>query len=647
MLENNMEKNYKRIYIPIFVVLLCLMSIFSFVPSVSNPNQKILTTYQQDFAQLKKQASLLEQLTKANFDIKQLHQAYYHLRDAYKKVEYLWEYNDPVYVKEWINGAPLPKLDKSAPQLVIIEPKGLQVLDELLFGDTLNDEELIKIVNELNEAIQDYPEQQKLTDRIIFESMRIALIRLFNLGLTGFDLPASNRALADALIVMITLKQNIEVYNEAITQKDKKLFEKMQNIFAKAEQQLTKQTKFEKFDRLAFLMEVVNPLYQLIVDAQYKLNIESVYETIPVSSKLALNYKATNLFASNFLNPLYYVNLPQKLYNKELIELGKSLFFDPILSASNERSCASCHNPQKGFADGLAKSVATGFNGTVNRNSPTLLNAVYSERFFHDLRAEALEDQMEHVVTSEKEFNSNIIEISGKLWQSSEYVEQFKNCFTEYPNPITQQTIAFAISAYVSSLHSYNSTFDKFVRGESTTLSASAKRGFNLFMGKAACGTCHFAPNFNGTVPPFYNESESEVLGVPENPYASKLNIDPDMGRKGVRLKENADFYKYSFKTPTIRNVELTAPFMHNGAYKNLEDVMDFYNKGGGLGLGLEVPHQTLSSEVLNLSKTEVSDIIAFMKSLTDTIGLTAMPNRLPAFNDSLTWNNRKIGGIY
>jgi cytochrome c peroxidase len=166
-------------------------------------------------------------------------------------------------------------------------------------------------------------------------------------------------------------------------------------------------------------------------------------------------------------------------------------------------------------------------------------------------------------------------------------------------------------------------------------------------MGKAACGTCHFAPNFNGTVPPLYNESESEVLGVPENPYSKPLVIDNDEGRIAAKLKEDAPFYRYSFKTPTLRNVALTAPFMHNGAYKSLEDVMDFYNKGGGSGIGINVPYQTLPADPLNLNKQEMKDIISFMESLTDTSGLTSAPLSLPTFDNRNEWNYRKIGGVY
>ncbi|MCU0442482.1 MAG: cytochrome-c peroxidase [Bacteroidia bacterium] len=624
---------------------------FSFKQVDFSPNQAIVKQYVTDFETLKVKAAHFYQIVsgyqKSNEGNEQLVRAYYEVRTAFKKVEFIWEYVDPIYVKEWVNGAPLPKLDKSAPQLVIIDPKGLQVIDELLFADELDLNELSKVTIELNKAIQDYPIQQKLSDRVILEGMRIELIRLFNLGLTGFDVPASNRALEDAQVVFAKIESTLSFYTEAVQQKNQVVSIACNEAIVKGKKQLNADVDFDSFDRLKFLIEVVNPLYKSIGQMQQLLEVESIYEVVPSSSKIALNYNATNLFASDFLNPFYYVNLPQKRYTPELVELGKYLFFDPLLSASNERSCASCHNPQKGFTDGLAKSVATGFNGTVDRNSPTLLNVVYSERFFHDLRADALEDQMEHVVASDKEFNTNIIAIMRKLSLSNEYQQRFNQLFADYPNPINQQTISFAISAYVSSLHSFNSPFDHFVRGEASNLTASAKRGFNLFMGKAACGTCHFAPNFNGTVPPLYIESESEVLGVLANPYDKVLILDKDEGRISAKLKEGAPFYRYSFKTPTIRNVALTAPYMHNGAYATIEDVIDFYNNGGGLGIGLAVPYQTLSSDSLHLTKQEKADLIEFMKALTDTTGLTSKPIVLPLVQGESLLNNRKVGGNY
>jgi cytochrome c peroxidase len=149
------------------------------------------------------------------------------------------------------------------------------------------------------------------------------------------------------------------------------------------------------------------------------------------------------------------------------------------------------------------------------------------------------------------------------------------------------------------------------MRGNEEALSKQELKGFNLFMGKAKCATCHFIPLFSGITPPKYVMSETEVLGVPVSLEDSTVDADP--GYYGVI---GVDSYKYAFKVPTIRNINKTAPYMHNGIYQTLDQVMEFYNNGGGAGLGINLPNQTLSKENLHLTKKEIQDIIAFMKSL-------------------------------
>jgi cytochrome c peroxidase len=204
------------------------------------------------------------------------------------------------------------------------------------------------------------------------------------------------------------------------------------------------------------------------------------------------------------------------------------------------------------------------------------------------------------------------------------------------------------MEAYVGSLHSFDSPFDRYLRGEGEEIDPAVKRGFNLFMGKAVCGTCHFAPVFNGTVPPRFVDTESEVLGVPMTADTPRAELDPDLGRiANGKPAEAAPFFRHSFKTPTVRNIALTAPYMHNGVYETLEEVMHFYNIGGGAGLGIELENQTLPFDHLGLNEQETQDIIAFMEALTDTAGMTAVPARLPAFPEGSPLQHRVIGGKY
>lgn len=645
------QKVYKIRYSRWFLAVIFLVtgiSLFSFQSRKEAPSEMIAKQYQKDFQKFKSASKQLKetlQQPRPYERMQELTRSYETLRDAFKAIEFIFEYTDPNFVREYVNGSPLPKLDKSAPQLTIIQPKGLQVLDELIYGE--NDSVRLRaVVDELDEAIAAYPLPAKVYDRVVMEGMRIELIRMFSLGLTGFDAPASKRSIKEATVVMQTMHNYFSFYREPIEQHSDILFAEVSNLFKKGSKQLHS-ASFDEFNRLGFLKEVINPLFKALLQVQNTLGIEHLRESIPQSSKLALNLEVDNLFDDHILNNLYYINVPQQYYNQGLIDLGKLLFYDPILSASNDRSCAGCHQPGRAFTDGLPKSMATGYQSTVERNSPTLLNAVWSERLFHDMRAESFEDQLQHVVTSPKEFNTSMLVIAQKIQASSQYSALFQKQFNELAKPISPQTIAFAMSAYVSSLFGFNSTVDRYIRGESTQLDPKVQRGFNLFMGKAACGTCHFAPVFNGTVPPLFNDSESEVLGVPKDPRAKQWELDEDPGRAAARLKEAVDFYKYSFKTPTIRNITLTAPYMHNGAFQSLQEVMDFYNHGGGAGAGLDIPYQTLSPDSLHLSPSEMDDLTSFMSALTDTSGHTSVPMSLPVIDGNQTLNQRKVGGKY
>jgi cytochrome c peroxidase len=189
-----------------------------------------------------------------------------------------------------------------------------------------------------------------------------------------------------------------------------------------------------------------------------------------------------------------------------------------------------------------------------------------------------------------------------------------------------------------------NSRFDRAMRGEPTLLRPNERRGFNLFMGKAQCGTCHFVPLFNGVAPPTYLSDEVEVVGVPTKAVSRGATIDPDSGRAAI---DHLGGHLHAFKTPTVRNAALAGAYMHNGVYRTLDQVMNFYNHGGGSGLGAQVPNATLATDALHLSGQEQRDIIAFLKTLVDTAGLTARPSRLPRFEHSERLNNRPIGGVY
>lgn len=308
-------------------------------------------------------------------------------------------------------------------------------------------------------------------------------------------------------------------------------------------------------------------------------------------------------------------------------QLGKILFFDPMLSGNNKSSCASCHNPDKAFTDGFSKGLNFDKTGSLPRNTPTLLNVIYQKAFFYDGRAYQLEQQVFDVVHNKTEMQSSFEEIEKKIEKSSAYKQLFDCAFKGTSDTaITSYAIQKAIMEYEKTLVSMNSRFDQYLHGDKKKLTAHEINGYNLFAGKALCGSCHFLPLFNGTVPPFYNDSEYEVIGTPAD--SSNKQLDEDNGRYMVtKLTEQLN----AFKTPSIRNIALTAPYMHNGIYTKLEEVVEFYHKGGGAGLKLSVPNQTLPFDSLQLAPQEKIDIVLFLKTLTDTVGLTGRPPKFLA----------------
>lgn len=527
----------------------------------------------------------------------------------YKKIEFYLAYHYPEYIKEHINGAPLLHIERKDTKANVLEPEGLQVLDELVYSEEAPEETnklsfLAKQLKNKYSLLHSGMKKEPGNDNNDIAAVRLQLLRIYTLGLTGFDTPGSLNAIQEAQVSLMGLRDYLkEVHG-------KKQIKNITALFDKAIGDL-KDESFDELDRLEYLKNYIDPLYSALGEIQ-----GSVQERLTRTT--AWNPGSRSLFADDFLNPYFFTELNKKEDNEQLRALGKDLFYDPIISAGGNISCASCHNPDKAFTDGVPRSLSSIQGKTVLRNSPTLLNAVYADRYFYDLRAFTLEQQAEHVIFNHEEFNTAYHAILKKLEEDKTYAEKFRKVFGE--EEITRDKFSKALASYILSLQSFNSPFDRYVRGEQSNLSTDAKKGFNLFMGKAGCATCHFAPTFSGLVPPFYNENESEILSVPADPAASPLKIDGDKGRlDNSIISEHAWIYESSFKTTTVRNAALTAPYFHNGAYNTLEEVIDFYNQGGGAGLGLRVVNQTLPPDKLNLTAKEVKELAAFINSLTDT----------------------------
>jgi len=275
----------------------------------------------------------------------------------------------------------------------------------------------------------------------------------------------------------------------------------------------------------------------------------------------------------------------------ERIELGLNLFFDPRLSGSNWISCGTCHNPALGWSDTQPTAIGHGMH-VIARGTPTILNTGFNTFQFWDGRARTLEEQAVGPIQAEGEMNQDMEELVGELKAIDGYVRMFE---AAYPGEgITEETIAKAIASYERSIISTDSPFDLWIKGDENAINKSAKRGFELFEGKGRCVICH--SGFNFTDNGFHN------LGL-------KHDGEPDLGRYNVR---KVKILPGAFKTPILRDVTLTAPYLHNAMYATLQEVMEHYNPGGDVQKDLSPNMQPL-----NLTKQEMADLVEFMKSLT------------------------------
>lgn len=576
-----------------------------------NPADQLKIHYLRDLDSLVIAAETCLSTDSANADL--YLKRFYAIRKSYKKIEIWADYYQPEFVQDYINGPPLPKTERNSPKVSVVEPSGLQILEELLLEEQQDwhavHDKMLKLTASLRE-LRAFSNYTRIENRHSFEAMKLSLNRLFSLGLSGFDSPGQLQVVEEAEIAFESVKSTYLVYESLLKSEFKKQFS---GICLQSDKLLANRS-FEKFDRYAYLKNVINAMIKLLVETQMDLGIE--FQDMTMTLPGAVNFRSTNLFAKDYLNVPFFSALVPSSKDDEKRLLGEKLFFDKRLSGYDNMSCASCHDPSKGFSDG--KKTSTGIDGNpLQRNSPGLINAIYSKRFFWDNRAEIPQQQIEHVIVNENEFGSNYNLILEKLDKDPVYKQLFQEVYGSFARPMNRNNILDALTKYVSSLTGFNSRFDRAVRDENVVLTTDEIAGFNLFMGKAQCAICHFAPTFNGTVPPHFRDSESEVIGVPDIADKKRAKVDPDQGRmiNGVPA-HFVPFYEFSFKTPTVRNSTKTAPYMHNGVFETLREVIDFYNDGGGVGRGFDLLYQTLPSDKLNLSTKEKRQLEAFLFSL-------------------------------
>jgi cytochrome c peroxidase len=285
-------------------------------------------------------------------------------------------------------------------------------------------------------------------------------------------------------------------------------------------------------------------------------------------------------------------------YSPQLVTLGKKLFFDPRLSGAKNMSCASCHNPSFGYEAPVDRAVGAA-NVKVGRHAPTVLNAAWISPLFWDGRAASLEEQAEGPITAAAEMNKQFHELLGDLDQIGEYKRWFEALFPK--DGITKSNVLTAIASYERTVVADWAPFDRWVDGDEGAISASAKKGFELFTGKAMCSSCHSGWNFT------------------DNKFHDIGTTTDDIGR--AKLEPNNVKAMHAFKTPGLRNLTQRAPFTHNGSQKDLKTIIEHYETGGILR-----PSLSPLMKPFLLSDQERDDIVAFLVSLTAEKTATPVP---------------------
>lgn len=525
-------------------------------------------------------------------------------RRNYKKAECFIAYKYPLIAKR-LNGPALMDVEPVDPNESVM-PTGFQVIEEYL-----NDGELVHktghILKQVDHGITYISLLQRQINNFsldrseLYEALKLNLCTMASLGLSGFDTPLMNNAIEEttttlesALAILQNTGENSPEINKAI----------QQCLYYCKQDKVT----FENFDRARFLVHGLRPLFAALYNHQQKRNIPFL------KKRSAIKTSAKSFFEQGAFDPYFFAPDSVTEASKAMIVLGKALFSETALSPSG-RSCASCHRPEKAYTDGLESNFSLQRDEHLPRNTPTVINAALQPVLFADSRVKYLEDQAHDVILNKHEMDGNIEQALQFINSSAKYTKLCYNAFPDKRQKITQANIIEAIAAFERSLINLDAPFDQYMRGDTLAMSAQQIQGFNLFMGKAKCGTCHFMPLFNGAVPPFYDRQDAEIIGVPASVSTINPQLDNDLG---VYDLFHSELKRGAFKTPSIRNAAWTAPYMHNGIYKTLDEVIDFYDKGGGKGLGIKMQQQTLPEEKLNLKPGEKAALIAFIKALSD-----------------------------
>ncbi|WP_343691652.1 cytochrome c peroxidase [Chitinophaga sp.] len=573
----------KKIKVLTGMCLLLCMGIVGEAPT-AYPEQTVRYFKEQQviFADKAKalQAAISKYDVKDRVAVEQAKHALKECRIAYKHIAFFLEY---FFVSEaYVFNTPA-KYEVEEPYIEYEEPVGLQQIEALLYSHA-SKEELMQQADIVAETAAGLPAllyHFKATDAQVMESVQLELIRIQSLYITGYDAPSLQCGIEEAAAAMDALRHVIGV-------------DSIWAAMSAAYTYLAAHPDYNSFDRLTFITDYAMPVQRMLSVQEATHTVRALKTTAIFGSRDPFKKETFTQGADITVDGLGDVlrngdnSAPKIGYDTAL---GRQLFFEKRLSGNRQRSCATCHLPDRHFTDGMPQNASL-LGGFLPRNTPSLLYATYQYAQFWDGRAKSLEEQIDVVLHSPAEMGGSDDSIAARM-------------------QLPKGKIIRALAAYIRTLTPFNSPFDHYLAGDRKAMTAQQRHGFNIFMGKARCGSCHFAPLFNGLTPPLFNRTEFEILGVPRDSNLQHPVADTDRGRIAVFP---VTFYEGAFKTPTVRNAAATAPFMHHGNFRTMQQVIDFYNQGGVT----PVMHQTLSTDTLGLSKEEQQAVISFLDALVD-----------------------------
>lgn len=640
----------RSIFISCIFIFFCVLILSSF--RTTDENSAYLNHYQNSVHKfLIQQNDLVDIISKS--DINSVNQKeliknhILNVRMNLKANDFWFRYLEPVSYKK-ING-PLPvewetevfeKFEKPYRR----EGAGFTLALGYLEDENCSKDSLIELIQESISATHVFESDSIESKMQSFDHFylcnRLFLLNLASIYTTGFECPVEEGVIPE-LKAMVSA--NLDIYlafNKSFP--DKKLADNYLSLYNELIVFLNNQSDDPKlFDHFTFIKNFVNPLFSI------NQNLILDYD---VKSRSFVDYTLNKKCNSIFDKSIYYgqntkgiyANISDQSLLDEIDHIGKLLFYDPILSGNNQRSCASCHKSENYFTDNnVPASLQFNQHDLLNRNTPSLINSTFNHLIMMDGKHLSLQEQAKAVICNPIEMGGEEKEILDKVISCKEYKVAFEKFLKYTPNrkEITFDHIVSALTVYYGKFSLFDAPFDHAMNNKEP-VSLSVQNGFNLFMSKAQCATCHFVPQFNGVKPPFVS-SEFEVLGVPN--LSDPESLDADSGRYYINP---ASEMLFAFRTGSIRNAEYTQPYMHNGIYKNLDEVIEFYNVGGGVGKGLNVNNQTLSGDSLHLTDAEKSDLIAFIKSLNEEIVFDLPPTKLPSSKVNVL-NKRSVKNVY